>query len=102
MKNRSFTIAFLFLSMVMTGCATLNSVSLSQIPAERSNYIQASAGKLIFLAFNFNNDYVDAVERKLRSQCEGGQVKGILTKDETYLYFLFHFKKITASGYCIK
>lgn len=94
----------LILSMflVLSGCATVQSVSLTQIPSDRENVITASVEKFIFLGFNFNNDYVENIEKDLRDQCQGGEVKGILTKDEIIRYFLAHTRKITATGYCIK
>jgi hypothetical protein len=89
-------------SLVLSSCASLESVSLTQIPMERTKRVTASVDKFIFLAFNFNNDYVDELSNKLKEQCTGGQVKGILTKDELTSYVIAHTRKITASGYCVK
>jgi hypothetical protein len=94
-----FTSALLVL---LSGCVTLNSVSQTQIPEDRSRQITAESSRLIILGLNFDNDYVDLVSRKLRAQCEGGEVRGILTKDEVITYFLFvDRRRVAATGYCV-
>jgi hypothetical protein len=96
-------IALLTISILsLSGCAALTSVSLTQIPQDRSNVVQASVQKTVFLAFNFDNDYVDELVAKLKTKCPNGQVKGILTKDEVFIYFLVFKKVITATGFCVK
>ncbi|MEY4630571.1 MAG: hypothetical protein RIQ81_691 [Pseudomonadota bacterium] len=84
------------------GCVSLQSVSLTQIPAKRDNKVTASTDKWIILGFNFDNDYVDKLTEKLKDKCENGQIRGILTKDETTSYFLVFKRSVTATGYCIK
>ena len=88
--------------LYLSSCASVQSISLTQIPVERQKKVVASVDKFIILGFNFNNDYVDPLVDKLKEQCPGGQVKGILTKDEVVSYMLAHTRKITASGYCVK
>ena len=95
----SLGISLFFLTQ---SCATLRSVSLTQIPAERSKKVQASVDKFVFLGLSFDNDYVDQLHAKLKSKCDGGQIKGILTKDELFHYFIAHKEVITATGYCVK
>lgn len=88
----------------LTGCAYLNSVSLTQVPASRNREVKAQASRFIFFGFNFNNDYVDEAVADLANQCGGGKISGILTKDETIMYFsVFAMSRvITATGYCEK
>lgn len=85
-----------------SGCAYLQSVSTTTIPAERGQKVKTERSRFIILAFNFNNDYVDEMAADLANQCPGGKVQGILTKHETVVYFplLFHTSKVTAEGYC--
>jgi hypothetical protein len=92
------------LGVFLTSCATLQSVSMTQIPAERKNPVTATASKMLILGISFDNDYAESVAEQLKNQCRGGQVKGILTKDENFNYFLGIVMKrqITASGYCLK
>ncbi len=87
---------------LLSGCAYLNSVSLTQIPADRQTVIEANRSKFVFMAFNFNNDYVDELTDDLKSKCPGGVVSGILTKDETVVYFpVFFWKRVVnARGFC--
>lgn len=94
-----------FLSMVsisLTHCASVNSVSLTSIPAVKDHEVKKTTSKMIFLGFNFNNDYIDNMAEELQQQCPHGKISGILTKDETINYFLFFVweRRVTAKGYC--
>ena len=89
-------------SLFASSCVSLQTVSLTQVPMERNHEISASVDKFIFLAFNFDNDFVDQLTPKLKDQCPGGQIKGILTKDEVVSYVLAHTRRVTASGFCVK
>lgn len=95
----------LILSLILlSGCASVNSVSLTPIPAERNNVVKATKDKIIILGLNFDNDYVDGIVTDLKQQCPNGKVSGILTKDESIMYFLFFVwkRQVTATGYCSK
>jgi hypothetical protein len=98
MKKLILISTILFLS----ACASVQSVSLTQIPAKRSQEVTAQASKTIILGFNFNNDFVDNMTEDLKRQCPNGEVTGILTKDEAINYFLWmvHKRQVTATGYC--
>lgn len=87
-------------TLLATGCASVNSVSLTPIPVKRSNVVRAEVSKTIFLAFNFDNDYINPLVEDLKRQCPNGVVSGILTKDETIAYVLFFTKRVTATGFC--
>jgi uncharacterized lipoprotein YajG len=89
--------------LLLSGCASLNSVSLTPIPAERKNLVKTEKSKIIFLGFNFDNDFVDSAVDDLKRQCPNGKVTGLLTKDENIDYFLYIVwkKQITATGFCI-
>lgn len=89
------------LNGLMSSCAYLNSVSLTSIPKERNQPIKASKERLIILGFNFDNDFVDEINEDLQRLCPDGKATGILTKDETYSYFLAHKRIVTATGYCV-
>ncbi len=89
---------------LFTQCASIQSVSLTQIPKERKKVVETTASRFIFLGLNFNNDYINQLTDDLKAQCQGGVVSGILTKDETYNYFLglAITRQVTAKGYCVK
>ena len=95
---------FILLTGITTGCTYLESVSLTNIPEERSKVVTATREKGIIFYFNFDTDFTDELSADLRSQCEGGVVSGILTKFENICYFpLFCFYsvyRVTATGYC--
>lgn len=84
----------------LVGCASVNSVSLTPIPSKRSTPVRAEVSKVIFLGFNFDNDYIDPLVSDLKRQCPDGVVSGILTKDETISYFLVFKKRVVATGFC--
>lgn len=87
----------------LTACASLNSVSLTQIPEERRHRVHAESSRIIVLGINFDNDFVDDVADDLRRSCKG-KITGILTKDEVINYFLFlvYKRRIEATGFCQK
>ena len=93
-----------FLAAGITGCTFLKSVSLTNIPQERSKVVTATREKGIIFYFNFDTDYADELSADLRSQCEGGVVSGIFTKFENTCYvplFCFYIvSRVTATGYC--
>lgn len=96
-----FSIMALCIGLV--GCTHLQSVSTSSLPEDRSKPVQAEGYRFIFLGFNFNNDYVDEMTDDLAKNCPKGQVKGILTKYESIVYFpLFaHAARVKAQGFCV-
>ncbi|MBL7557464.1 MAG: hypothetical protein JNM24_16670 [Bdellovibrionaceae bacterium] len=89
--------------VLVSGCVSLNSVSLTSVPVERGQKVRAESERFIFMGFNFDNDYVNAVTSDLKTQCPNGTVSGLLTKSESINYFLYIFWKsrITATGYCV-
>lgn len=90
----------LMVTVLLAGCASINSVSLTPIPAQRSQPVKSMVSKTIFLGFNFDNDFINPLVEELKAQCPNGVVSGILTKDETISYFLVFEKKVTATGFC--
>lgn len=89
-----------FAVVMLTGCVSLNSVSLTQVPKERSNQITSSADSWTFLGIAFNNDFVDEVTLDLKSQCPQGKLEGVLTKHQNTLYFLVVKREVVATAYC--
>lgn len=90
----------LVLTAGLVGCASVNSVSLTPIPASRNRPVKAEVSKIIFLGFSFDNDFIDPLVTNLKNQCPNGVVSGILTKDETISYFLVFNRRVVATGYC--
>lgn len=84
----------------LVACASVNSVSLTPIPANRSRPVQADVSRWIILGFNFDNDYIDPLVEDLKKQCPNGVISGILTKDETISYFLVFKKHVSTTGFC--
>lgn len=88
--------------LALCGCTTLHSVSLTSVPAQRSQKISAQREKFIIMGFNFENDYVADVAADLRRQCPQGFISGVLTKHETVNYFLYFFwkQRVTSEAFC--
>jgi hypothetical protein len=93
-------LALIFIVMTLSACASINSVSLTPIPANRSKEVRAEVSKTIFLAFSFDNDFINPLVDNLKSQCPNGVVSGILTKDEMISYFVVFTRRVIATGYC--
>ena len=89
---------------LLSSCTSLQTLSLTSIPAKRDKAVKTEASKIIFLGFNFDNDFVDEMTTDLKRQCPNGVVSGVLTKDEVVDYFLMIVWKhrVTATGYCVQ
>ena len=85
---------------LLCACVHLNSLSMTQIPADRTHQITASTDSWNLLGIAFSNDFVDQAIFDLKSQCSGGRVEGILTKHQTTAYFLMFKREVIATGYC--
>ena len=99
-QNFSKIILAFICTLTFLGCASVNSVSLTPIPANRSYPVTAEVSKWIFLGFSFDNDFIDPLIDDLKKQCPEGVISGILTKDETIAYFLVFKKRVVTTGYC--
>lgn len=93
-------ILLICMALFLSACASVQSVSMTPVPAKRDKVVRAEATRFIILGFNFDNDYVDQIHQSFRVQCPGGVISGILTKDEVISYFLAHRRKVTATGFC--
>jgi hypothetical protein len=85
---------------LLSGCVSLNSVSLTQLPEKREHLVTASASDILFLGFTTQNDFVDEAVESLKAKCSGGKLTGILTKHQTTSYVLVFKREVIASGYC--
>ena len=104
MKRLFKTLVLTLSLLLLSNCVFLESVSLTNIPQNRSKRVTASVQKSIVFYTSFSNAYVDELSAKLGRQCPNGVVSGILTKTESTCYFpLFCFyvvSTVTASGVC--
>lgn len=101
MKKSILTLTCLFfLTAMFSGCASLQSVSMTQVPENRSNEISAYSSSWSFLGIYFTNDFVDEAINELKNKCPGGNITGVYTKYETYLYVLITNRAVTAKAFC--
>jgi hypothetical protein len=92
----------LLATLVLSGCMSLNSVSLTPIPSSKGHLVSASAHDWLFLGLTTQNDFVDQAISTLKDQCPNGKLTGILTKHQTTAYVLVFKREVIASGYCTK
>ena len=83
------------------GCASLASVSLTDIPANRSHPVSAEAIKWIFLSISFDNDFVYDLTSQLKKKCPGGLVTGVTTQHTVNSYPFLSRLYVEARGYCL-
>ncbi|ASP37746.1 hypothetical protein CHH28_03235 [Bacterioplanes sanyensis] len=92
-----FTAALLAL---LSGCVSLNSISMTQVPQQRQNEVSSQADHWSLLGIAFNNDFADQAMADLQQQCVGGKLEGVYTKYQNTLYFLILQREVIVSGYC--
>lgn len=86
--------------IVQIGCASMDSVSITQIPKERNNVVESKVNTWRFLGIGFSNDFVLEAQSDLMKKCPQGNITGIITTYESYWYFLLVNKVVKAKGYC--
>ena len=94
---------FILLSILgvsLSGCVSLASLSLTQVPADRNNLIISTAHDWVFMGFVTQNDFADQAVNNLQEQCRHGQLTGIFTKYQITIYFLLFKREVVVSGYC--
>ncbi len=84
-----------------TGCTSLQSVSVTQIPTDRGHPVRAEVWNTALLGIHFDNDFLDPLEPALMSQCPHGRITGLLTKQESTLYVIVSTRRVIATGYCV-
>jgi hypothetical protein len=84
----------------LTGCVGLNTVSMTQVPAERDNIITTNSSSWNFIGINFTNAFVDEAIGNLKTQCPTGKIEGVYTKHQTTGYVLMFKREVIVSAYC--
>ncbi|HEY5242254.1 MAG TPA: hypothetical protein VIJ22_12335 [Polyangiaceae bacterium] len=85
----------------LTGCTSLQSVSVTQIPSDRSRPLHAEVSNTALLGIHFSNDFIEPLTAELMRQCPRGRVTGILTKQEASLYIIVQTRRVVATGFCV-
>ncbi len=102
-KHLSFDLTCL-LSLVLTfafsSCASLNSVSITQVPANRNKPIETEASTWAILGLHFSNSFADEAVEDLKKQCAGGKISGVFTKYQGRNFFLWTTRTVTAKAFC--
>jgi hypothetical protein len=96
-KNTFFVSIF---ALTLSGCVGLNTVSMTQVPAERKNIISTNSSSWNFIGINFSNAFVDEAIENLKLQCPTGKIEGIYTKHQTTGYVLVFKREVIVSAYC--
>ena len=95
-----YTILFSLLALSLSGCVGLNTVSMTQVPAERDNKITTNSSSWNFIGINFSNAFVDEAIDQLKAQCPTGKIEGVYTKHQTTGYLLVFKREVIVSAYC--
>ena len=87
------------LVLVLSGCGTIQSMSVSNIVPENKNIVSAeeTGTGILYLSIP---DLI--IADKLRKQCPNGEVNGVQTRLTLRNFFIFQFYKLKAEGYCSK
>ena len=89
------------LSTVLPACTSLQSVSVTQVPIDRSRPMRAEVTNTAFLGIHFSNDFLDDLMPQLIQQCPRGRITGLLTKQENSVYVIVATRRVIATGYCV-
>ena len=95
------TTARVVVAVALSACTSLQSVSVTQIPSDRSRPVHAEVTNSAFLGIHFDNDFVDDLAPELMRQCPRGRLTGILTKHENTTYVIVSTRKVVATAYCV-
>lgn len=87
--------------LALTACASLGSVSITQVPTDRSHPIQAESHDWTVFGLAGDNDYADEVPKQLAQQCPTGKITGLMTKSESKLWIIVARRRVTAHGFCV-
>lgn len=86
---------------LLAGCTALQSVSVTQIPTDRSRPLRAEVTSTALFGIHFDNDFLDDLTPELMRQCPHGRITGLLTKQESSLYVIVATRRVIATGYCV-
>jgi hypothetical protein len=101
-KNRLLSLPLSVLPWLsLCACTSLQSVSVTQIPSDRSRPVRAEVSNTALFGIHFDNDFVDELTADLLRQCPHGKVTGILTKQESSLHVLVTTRRVVATGWCV-
>lgn len=89
------------MALALSGCTAIQSVSLTQIPENRSQEVTAYGTQYSFLGIAFTNHFIDRAMDDLKSQCPRGRLEGVLTEYQETLYLLIFEREVKVSAYCI-
>jgi hypothetical protein len=100
-SHRAAVLSLAVLLAGLAGCTSLQSVSVTQIPSDRSRPVHAEVSDTALLGIHFDNNFIQPLTGELMRQCPQGRVTGILTKQESALYVIVQTRRIVATGFCV-
>ena len=122
MKSSFTVFASIAALATLAGCTSLQSVSITQIPSDRSRPLHAEVSNTALLVYDtdwdseayltvagqnsnnsvrLSNDFIEPLTGDLMRQCPRGRVTGILTKQESSVYVIVQVRRVVATGYCV-
>jgi len=88
------------LSVFSGACASLQSVSMTQVPTDRSHPIEANSSSWGLFGIFFTNSFADDAVKELQGKCPNGRITGVFTKQESRFYLLVLERKVLATAFC--
>lgn len=102
MKHLYLTVGALLAAIcLLNACASLHSISVTEVPRERDQPVFAKRNNIAFFGIHFDNSFADELRQDLAEQCPHGRVTGILTKYEIYWYLFVQRRQVSARGFCV-
>jgi hypothetical protein len=86
---------------LLNACASLHSISVTEVPLERDQPVFAKRNNLAVFGIHFDNSFADELRQDLAEQCPHGRVTGILTKYEIFWYLFIQRRQVSARGFCV-
>ena len=98
--NQYSRLAVIFIVVLLSGCASLQSVSISTLESANGRAIEGMAEDFLFLGLTGNNKIATEAAGDLYSKCPNGTVSGILTSYEKRVYVFFVKRTVRLRGFC--
>lgn len=94
-------LVIILMAIFLSSCASLHSVSMTQVPQNRGKPIMARSSSWGLFGIYFSNDFVNEAIDGLKNRCQRGKVTGVFTKYESRNYFLWTTRTVNANAFCV-
>ena len=87
--------------LFLQACVYTQSVTLTNVPLNRSQKVSASVERWVFFA-TFDSNEVNSAPEALKKKCPGGRITGVSAKElrRLFLFQIIMKREIHLEGYC--